>query len=159
MPRKALVIAVLVAVVGLVGAAIAVAASSQGELTKPQTIHVVQHGGQITFLPINPKKDVFTGDLVVVNGPVYDASGKTKVGRQHAECTLMEPKGILAECSIETFLHDGMIAVKGPVHFGVDDRTRGAITGGTGHYRNARGQVTFVNSSGPTEGFIFQLEP
>ena len=115
MPRKALFVGALVALVGLVAAAIAVASSSQAELTKPETIHVVQHGGQITFLPINPKKDVFTGDLVVVNGPVFDASGKTKVGWQHAECTVMEPKGVVAECAIETFLQHGMIAVKGPL--------------------------------------------
>ncbi len=159
MPRKALIVGALVALVGLVAAAIAVASSSQAELTKPETIHVVQRGGQITFLPINPKKDVFTGDLVVVNGPVFDASGKTKVGWQHAECTVMEPKGVVAECAIETFLQHGMIAVKGPTHFGVDDRSRGAITGGTGRYRNARGQVTFLNSSGPMEGLIFRLEP
>ena len=71
----------------------------------------------------------------------------------------MDKPGVLAECSITTFLSGGSIVVSGSVHFGVNDRTQGAIVGGTGSYRNARGQVVFVNSSGDTEGFIFHLEP
>ena len=133
---------------------------SADELTQPQTIHVVQTGGKITFLKVNPNKDTFIGDQVVVNGPgLLSRRNHTRVGRQHAICTLLDKPGVLAECSITTFLSGGSIVASGAVHFGVDDRTLGAIIGGTGTYRNARGQVVFVNSTGNTEGFIFQLEP
>jgi hypothetical protein len=157
MQRKLLVSLALVAVGMLVVAGIAI--GSGGELTKPQTIHVVQTGGKITFLKLNPNEHTFVGDQVVVNGPVWSPDLHSKVGRQHAICTVMDQPGVLAECSITTFLRGGSIVVSGPVHFGVDDRTEGAIVGGTGTYRNARGEVVFVNSSGNTEGFIFHLEP
>lgn len=148
----ALAIAVTLVVAGI-------AVGSGGELTKPQTVHVVQTGGKITFLALNPDKHTFIGDQVIVNGPVWSADGHTKVGTQHALCTLMDKPGVLAECSITTFLARGSIVVNGPVHFGVNDRTQGAIVGGTGAYRNARGEVVFVNSSADTEGFVFHLEP
>ncbi len=145
----------MIAVLALAG----IAVGSSDELTQPQTIHVVQTGGKITFLKVNPNKDTFIGDQVVVNGPVWSADGQTRVGHQHAICTLMDKPGVLAECSVTTFLRGGSIVANGPVHFGVNDRTQGAILGGTGTYRNARGQVVFVNSTGNTEGFIYQLEP
>ena len=159
MPRRTVVVAVLAVVVGLVGAAIAFASSKGGELTEPQTIHVVARGGQITFLPINNQKHSFTGDLVDANTPAFAASGHRRVGTIHAECTLVEPKGIVGECQVQIFLHGGLVTVAGPIHFGVNDRSRGAVTGGAGQFRNARGQVIFVNSSGQTQGFILQLEP
>ena len=159
MPRRTLVVVALAVVVGLVGAAIAVASSTGGQLTEPQTIHVVARGGQITFLPINNQKHSFTGDLVDANTPAYAASGHRRMGRIHAECTLVEPKGIVGECQVQIFLHGGLVTAEGPIHFGVNDRSRGAVTGGAGKFRNARGQVIFVNSSGQTQGFILQLEP
>ena len=159
MPRRAFVMAVLAIGVGLIGAAIAFASSKGGELTEPQTIHVVARGGQITFLPINNQKHSFTGDLVDANTPAFAASGHRRVGTIHAECTLVEPKGIVGECQVQIFLHGGLVTVAGPIHFGVNDRSRGAVTGGAGRFRNARGQVIFVNSTGQTQGFILQLEP
>ena len=45
------------------------------------------------------------------------------------------------------------------VDFGVNNHTSGSVLGGSGFYRNTRGQVTFANSPSDTEGFIFQLEP
>lgn len=159
MPRKALVVAALAIAVGVVSAAIAVASSTPSQLTKPETIHVIAQGGQLTFLPINHQKHSFTGDLVDANTPAFAASGHRKVGRIHAECTLIEPKGIVGECSVQIFLHGGLVTAEGPIHFGVNDRSRGAVTGGAGRFSNARGQVIFVNSTGQTQGFILQLEP
>jgi hypothetical protein len=156
--RRKLLLSVALTIGGILVVA-GIAFGSGTELTKPQTVHVIQTGGKITFLKLNPNQQTLIGDQVVVNGPVFSADGETRLGRQHAICTLLDKPGVLAECSITTFLHDGSIVASGPVHFGVNDRTLGAITGGTGTYRNARGQVVFVNSSGNSEGFIYQLEP
>ena len=93
------------------------------------------------------------------NTPAYAPSGNQKVGTIHAECTLIEPSGVVGECRVQIYLHDGLVTLDGPIHFGLNDRSRGAITGGAGRFHNARGQVIFVNSSGPTQGFILQLEP
>ena len=112
MQRKAFLIAVVGTAAVLVASAIAFA--SGGELSKPETIRVNQTGGKITFLPLNPSKKTFVGDMVVVNGPVFGTEG-SKVGSQHAVCTLMDKKGVVGECSITTFLKAGSIAVRGPV--------------------------------------------
>jgi hypothetical protein len=95
----------------------------------------------------------------VISAPVFNMGTDTKIGHQHAICTLMDKKGIVGECMIKTFLHDGEIVASAVVHFGVADHTLGAVTGGTGRYRNARGQVVLVNSLAATEGFIFRIEP
>jgi hypothetical protein len=138
----------------LIGAAIAL--GSGGELSKPETISVEARGGKFAFIN-GPNPNSFYASQGVIRAPVF--SGATRVGRADAECTFFDKPGIQAECTITTFLDDGSIVVHGMIHFNKADHTRGAILGGTGRFRNARGQVVFVNSTGDTEGFIFRLEP
>ena len=155
---KLAIVAAAVVVIGIVTAAVAIA-SSQSELSKPVTLHLTTSGGQFAFLELNPNKKTLYGDEVVIKAPVFKGDSHTKVGSLHATCTFFDKPGVVSECTMMTFLKDGNIAVQGRVDFGKDNHTTGAITGGTGHYRNARGQVIFENSTGNTEGFIFQLEP
>jgi hypothetical protein len=157
MKRIPMMLAAVGVAAGLVTGAVAFGSGT--EITSPETVHVIQRGGAIQFVDDNGLPKNFMGDEVTVNGPVYDATGEHKVGHQHAVCTIVDKIGVVGECSIATFLDHGAIFVSGPVHFGVNDRTRGAIIGGTGTYRNARGEVILVNSDGNSEGFIFKLEP
>jgi hypothetical protein len=155
----AFVLAAFVVILGLVTAGIAFGSGSGGEIAKPEVIRLVTKGGQFTFLPLNTSKHSLIGDQAVISAPVFNMGTDTKIGHQHAICTLMDKKGIVGECMIKTFLHDGEIVASAVVHFGVADHTLGAVTGGTGRYRNARGQVVLVNSLAATEGFIFRIEP
>jgi hypothetical protein len=154
---KLATVAATVVVIGVVTAAVA-GASGQSELSKPVTLHLTTSGGQFAFLQLNPNKKTFYGDEVVIKAPVFNDESH-KVGSLHATCTFFDKPGIVSECTMTTFLNEGNIVVHGRVDFGVNNHTTGAITGGTGQYRNARGQVIFENSTGNTEGFIFQLEP
>jgi hypothetical protein len=142
----------------LTTAAIAVA-SSRPELTAPQTIHVESVGGHVAILQLNPQKRTFFGNQFVITAPVFNATGIERRGHLHGVCTFMDKPGIAADCAITLFLGQGEVLVRGLVDFNTVNHTTGAILGGSGMYRNARGQVTFVNSTGATEGFILQLEP
>jgi hypothetical protein len=156
--RKLLAASSLAIAAVLTTAAIAVA-SSRPELTEPQTIHVEAVGGHVAILQLNPQKQTFFGDQFVINAPVFNATGTERRGHLHSVCTFMDKAGIAADCSATLFLRQGEVLVRGLVNFNTVNHTTGAILGGSGLYRNARGQVTFVNSTGNTEGFILQLEP
>jgi hypothetical protein len=144
--------------IGVVTAAVAVA-SGQRELSEPVTLHLTTSGGQFALLQLNPDKKTFYGDQIVIKAPVFKAGSDRKIGSLHATCTFFDKPGVVSECTITTYLDEGNIVTHGRIDFGKDNHTTGAIIGGTGQYRNARGQVIFENSTGNTEGFIFQLEP
>jgi hypothetical protein len=156
--RKLLAGSTLAIAAVLTTAAIAVA-SSRPELTAPRTIHVESVGGHVAILPLNPQKGTFFGDQFVISAPVFNAAGTARRGHLHGVCTFMDKAGVASDCAITLFLGQGEVLVRGLVDFNTVNHTTGAVLGGSGMYRNARGQVTFVNSTGDTEGFILQLEP
>jgi hypothetical protein len=156
--RKLLAGSSLVIAVVLATAAIAVA-SSRPELTAPRTIHVESVGGHVAILQLNPQKHTFFGDQFVISAPLFNASGTDRRGHIHGVCTFMDKPGVAGDCAITLFLRQGEVLVRGLVDFSTVNHTTGGILGGSGMYRNARGQVTFVNSTGDTEGFILHLEP
>jgi hypothetical protein len=119
-----------------VTAAVAVA-SGQSELSKPVTLHLTTSGGQFAFLQLNSNKKTFYGNEVVIKAPVFNDESHT-VGSLHATCTFFDKPGIVSECTMTKFLNEGIIVVHGRVDFGENNHTTGAITGGTGLYRNAR---------------------
>jgi hypothetical protein len=163
MRRKAL-FAGLLAAAAVFGVA-TLAFGSGNEVTHPQTLRILQKGNtQQTFLPLNTQKDNLVGDEFVATGNVVRWQGTIsqsnhKIGHLHAVCFAVDRPGITAECSTTTFLPGGDITSYGPIRFVAHARTTAAITGGTGTYRNARGEVTFVNTSPNTEGLIYHIEP
>jgi hypothetical protein len=141
----------------LVTAAIALG-SGKREISSPVTIRVQAVGGQAVFLQLNPNSKTAFGNQFVISAPLTKRGGH-RVGHLHAECTFFDKQGVVAECTGTFFLPGGQVVARGPVDFGVKNRTSGSVLGGNGRYRNARGQVIFVNSTGNTEGFILELEP
>ncbi len=97
------------------------------------------------------------GDLLAFGNPIFDASNAHEVGRDEGQCTRTNP-GLSWECSWTTILASGSIVVQGPF---TDDGADSvlAITGGTGAYRNARGQMTlhWRNAGGTEFDFIFRV--
>ncbi len=90
------------------------------------------------------------GDLRVVNGPLYDASGKERIGRFDLFCAVTDPadesaeKYHMAECTYTFTLPGGEISAQGLNAFpklpelppGGED----AISGGTGKYAGVEGE-------------------
>jgi hypothetical protein len=163
MRRTAFIAALLAAIAAMAWAAIAL--GSGNEISQPQTLRILQKGNtRQTFLPLNTNKHDATGDEFVATGNVVKwrstiAESNGRIGHLHAVCFAVDKQGLTAECSTTTYLRGGQITSYGPIKFQAGARTTAAITGGTGTYRNARGQVTFVNTSANTEGLIFRLEP
>ena len=83
------------------------------------------------------------GDLVVVRDGVLRADG-TPAGTFNQVCTLVKPAGnpftSEYECIGSLALEDGTITMQGPFVPAKAEQTA-AVTGGTGEYRTARGEV------------------
>ena len=93
------------------------------------------------------------GDMRVVNAPVYNKSGKEKVGRLDLFCVVTDPadesseKAHMAQCSYTFTLPGGEISAQGVDAFpelpGLPSRSVDAISGGTEDYAGVRGEVRF----------------
>ena len=93
------------------------------------------------------------GDMRVVNAPLYDESGKKKVGRFDLFCVLTDPadeaneKAHMAQCTNTYTLPGGEIsgqsAAAYPNKFSEAPPPGGvnAVSGGTGKYAGVRGEV------------------
>ena len=113
----------------------------------------------LTVLTKNRERDVVDlgprgpghGDIRVTNAPLYDESGKERIGRVDLFSVLTDPadepneKAHMAEATATYTLPGGEISAQGlraypqlsgPPSEGVD-----AITGGTGKYAGVRGEV------------------
>jgi hypothetical protein len=99
-----------------------------------------------------------TGNLLTFHNKVYNPSDTKRVGTDQGFCVRIFPADGSWECMWTTFLKGGQITVEGPFY---DTRNSIlAITGGTGAYRNARGQMSLNSRMGGKKyDFIFHLTP
>jgi allene oxide cyclase len=97
------------------------------------------------------------GDVLAFGNPIYDASNTHQVGRDQGSCVRTNP-GVAWECTWTTIVPGGSLTVEGPFNDNGSD-SQLAITGGTGTYRNARGQMTLHtrNAQGSEYDFGFQI--
>jgi hypothetical protein len=140
------------ALAAAVGAAPGYARSAH---TAATTVHVIEHAITDTEIPTGGGKDV-KGNILTFNNPVFNTANKTQVGHDEGFCTRLAPKLGIWECLWTTFLKGGQITVQGPFY---DTRSSVlAITGGTGAYTGARGQMELLSRNGGKEyDFIFHL--
>ncbi len=119
------------------------------------TVHVIEHAITDTVIPTGGGPDV-KGNILTFDNPVYNAANSRQVGHDEGFCTRVDPKLGVYECLWTTFVHGGQITVQGPFY---DTRNSVlSITGGTGAYRRARGQMRLLSRNGGKEyDFIFQL--
>ena len=119
------------------------------------TVHVIEHALTDTEIPTGGGTDV-KGNILTFNNPVFNAANTKQVGHDEGFCTRLAPKRGIWECLWTTFVKGGQITVQGPYY---DTRNSVlSITGGTGAYRNARGQMKLVSrDAGKEYDFIFQL--
>ena len=92
------------------------------------------------------------GDMRVVNAPLYNASGKQKVGRFDLVCVSTDPadeaneKYHKAECTYTYTLAGGEITAQGvngfPKLSEIPSTAVDAVSGGTGKYAGVRGEVS-----------------
>jgi hypothetical protein len=124
-----------------------------------QTIHVVEHAITDTVQHFHPPHDSL-GDVLAFHNPVFDAQDKKQVGEDNGQCIRTVVKGKKEwECFWTVLLAQGQITVEGPYYDDGTDTTL-AITGGTGAYMEARGQMLLHatgNPPGSEYDFIYTL--
>ena len=120
-----------------------------------RTVHVIEHAITDTEIPAGGGKDV-KGNILTFNNPVFNVANTKQVGHDEGFCIRVAPAQGIWECLWTTFLKAGQITVQGPYY---DTRNSTlSITGGTGAYRNSRGEMTLLSRDGGKEyDFIFKL--
>jgi allene oxide cyclase len=117
-----------------------------------ERLQLVERVVSETTVDLGPKGDSL-GDLLVFSNPVYDAENRVKVGGDQGYCVRVVV-GRSWECFWTLILKDGQITGEGPVYDGRDSTL--AITGGTGKYAGAKGNLN-VHSRGAT-AYDFRYE-
>ena len=148
----------LAATAALAAGTIAAAPSSakpRRALAAGTTVHVIEHAITDTENPGVGGKDV-KGNVLTFNNPVFNVANTKQVGHDEGFCIRVAPAQGIWECLWTTFLKAGQITVQGPYY---DTRNSVlSITGGTGAYRNSRGEMTLLSRDGGKEyDFIFHL--
>jgi allene oxide cyclase len=133
--------------------------SPSAQASDHKTIHVVEHAITDTVQQFHPP-DNSLGDVLGFHNPVFDAADKKQVGTDNGDCVRTVAVGKTEwECFWTVFLAQGQITVEGPFFDDGTDTTL-AITGGTGIYFGARGQMLLYargNPVGSEFDFIYHL--
>lgn len=144
--------AVVLATSAVAGGALA---SSPGHHQSPQRFTVVEHAVTDTTADTGPAGDSL-GDVLAFANPIFDASNTREIGSDNGSC-IRTAVGVSYECSWTTSLPGGSIVVSGPF-LDAGDSTL-AVTGGTGAYRGASGQMRLHarDAAGSAYDFTFSL--
>jgi hypothetical protein len=134
-------LALAVAGVGALGAGTAIATASPVHSTRAQQIHLVEVERNSTQLDLGAK-GFSPGDRQTITSDLFTPSGR-KAGRLDDDCAITQagsrPEAL---CSFVLTLHDGQLSGSFAQNLAAPDSgKRQAITGGTGRYARARGEL------------------
>jgi hypothetical protein len=147
-----------------VGGASVATAGSGGDSGGSSTVVEVKakHLGT-TILDLG-EKGTNPGDRIIFSDALY--KGDTKVGEDGAECVitrLLDEKASTAmvQCTATAMLPDGQITVQvldsESLTSSSNKPITAAITGGTGRYRNASGELTIQPIDDETDFYTFRI--
>ncbi len=122
----------------LAGGGAALASSASPHITTAETIRVVEHDSQQKFVDFNHNNRPDVGDMFAFAGTLTNPSSHKRVGTVQGNCTVLF--GDTANClATATVTGRGTIEVAGASGDAKDFDI--AVTGGTGQFQNARGQI------------------
>jgi hypothetical protein len=157
--RVLLVVLVMVLALGIIGVLGAVGSASPNNNNDDHHHRDDKGRTTLTVVGKNPENEVLDlgaqgpsqGDIRVTNAPLYNESGKERIGRFDLFCAITDPadepseKAHMAECMATLTLPGGEISVQGvrsyPKLSGLPSRGVEAISGGTGKYAGVQGEV------------------
>jgi hypothetical protein len=154
--RKFISLVALIVVVGAIAGGMAMAASKSPPIQQPETISATFTFGRFKFVDERPLRQESTGDQILFRG-VLEQSG-TRLGFAVIQCTGTFPNELLA-CVGTAKLGRGQIVAQGLVKERQRVHAFLAVTGGTGHFRNARGTLEVQDISPNKARFTFRLLP
>ncbi|MEI8298883.1 MAG: allene oxide cyclase family protein [Pseudomonadota bacterium] len=114
-----------------------VATLAAGTALAAERLQLVERAANETTVDIGAKGDS-VGDLLTFANPVFDAANKTQLGSDQGYCVRVIA-GKSWECIWTLSLKEGQITIEGPF-FDVGDSLF-SVTGGTGKYAGAKGQL------------------
>jgi hypothetical protein len=131
-------------------------AASDDDPTESGRFTVVEHADTDTVVDSAPAGDSL-GDSLAFGNPIFNRRNHVEVGHDQGSCIRTEV-GVAWECSWTTILRGGSITVEGPFYDAADSTL--AITGGTGTWSKARGQMLLHarNPQGSEYDFTFVVE-
>lgn len=135
----------VIAIVGLMAVGQAVAADS---------IILVERAVSNKVVNVGHKGDSL-GNLLVFANPVYDERNQTRVGSDQGYCIRVIP-GKSWECFWTLILKEGQITTEGPFYDKGDSVL--AITGGTGKYAGAKGNLLLHARDPQSTTYQFKYE-
>ena len=125
--------------------------------TGSTTLTVVERATSDTLTDTGAEGDS-VGDILTFANEVYDETNTTQVGNDSGFC-MRTVAGEVWECSWTTALSttEGSLMVEGPFYDTRDSVL--TITGGTGAYKGARGQMSLHarNADGTEYDFVFEI--
>ena len=97
------------------------------------------------------------GDILAFGNPIFDAANANEIGRDQGYCVRTNV-GEAWECNWTVILDQGSITVEGPFYDDLRD-SQLAITGGTGAFREAGGEMTLHarNAAGTEFDFTYSV--
>lgn len=142
---KGAVIAAASAAVVVTAAGVAAASVSGPDITTATTIRLVARGGTATFVNVRHRQRPATGDEVILAQPVFSAAHPGQLaGHGYVTVTLLGKN--ISQDHATLVLKAGEIDAAGVQ---ASNPFRLAVTGGTGRFKNARGQATVKLLPGP----------
>jgi allene oxide cyclase len=120
------------------------------------TVHVIEHATTDTVVHSGGTGPDNTGDTLTFHNKLFDSKDKKQVGHDQGFCVRISPTEGSYECMWTAFLAHGQLTVEGPFY----DKKNSvlAITGGTGAYRSARGEMILKSrNGGKAYDFIYHI--
>ena len=123
---------------------------------EPQELKVIEHATTDAVTDTGAEGDS-AGDILTFANEVFDADDKNKVGTNQGICFRTLP-GKAWECFWTLSLEKGQITVEGPFYDQGDSVL--AITGGTGDYSGAQGEMALaaIGTDGKAYSFVYKLK-
>jgi allene oxide cyclase len=149
-------------IVVTVGAVVAASLAFAGQAMASSPDHhrhgrftVVERALTDTTADTGPAGDSL-GDVLAFANPIFNAKNTHKVGTDNGSC-VRTAVGSAYECTWTTSLPGGSLVVSGPFRDHGDSTL--AVTGGTGKYRGASGEMRLHarNAAGSAYNFTFSL--
>jgi len=142
--------------VAALGAAALLSISFVSPASAGEKIALVERASSDAVVDNAPTGDS-AGDLLTFANQLYDADNAKVVGSDNGMC-IRTAVGAAWECIWTVTLEDGQITVEGPFYDTKDSVL--AVTGGTGEYANARGEMALHsrNDKGTEYDFVYTLE-
>jgi allene oxide cyclase len=125
-----------------------------GAHAQDRHLRLIEHATTDTTAHVGAKPDN-SGDILTFHNEIFDAADKHRVGSDNGYCVRIEV-GKSFECIWTVLLREGQITVEGPFYDDADSVL--AVTGGTGVYVGAKGEMRLHARDAKGSAFDFDYE-